>query len=36
MKEYFDDCGEELKRVVLESKDLLIPRKCWMMPVGVS
>ncbi|KAF4630730.1 hypothetical protein G7Y89_g7406 [Cudoniella acicularis] len=36
VKEYFDDCGEELKRVVLESKDLLIPRKCWMMSVGVS
>jgi 2-polyprenyl-6-methoxyphenol hydroxylase-like FAD-dependent oxidoreductase len=36
VKEYFDDCGEELKRVVLESKDVLIPRKCWMMPVGVS
>lgn len=36
VKEYFDDCGEELKRVVLESKDMLIPRKCSMMPVGVS
>lgn len=36
VKEYFDDCGEELKRVVLESKDVLIPRKCWMMPVGVN
>jgi 2-polyprenyl-6-methoxyphenol hydroxylase-like FAD-dependent oxidoreductase len=36
VQSYFADCGEELKRVVLESKDVLIPRKCWMMPVGVS
>lgn len=36
VKEYFDDCGGELQRVILESNDVLIPRKCWMMPVGVS
>ncbi|KAE9367439.1 putative monooxygenase [Stipitochalara longipes BDJ] len=36
VKEYFSDCGEELQRVLLESKDVLIPRKCWMLPVGIS
>ncbi|TVY73251.1 Monooxygenase asqM [Lachnellula suecica] len=36
VKEYFDDCGEDLKRAILESRDELIPRKCWMMPVGVK
>lgn len=36
VKEYFNECGEDLKRVVLESKDDLIPRKFWMMPVGAS
>jgi 2-polyprenyl-6-methoxyphenol hydroxylase-like FAD-dependent oxidoreductase len=36
VKEYFNDCGEDLKRVILESRNVLIPRKCWMMPVGLS
>lgn len=36
LKVYFDDCGEDLKRVVRESRDVLIPRKCWMMPVGAK
>ena len=36
MKECFNDCGEDLKRVILESRDVLISRKCRMMPVGVS
>jgi 2-polyprenyl-6-methoxyphenol hydroxylase-like FAD-dependent oxidoreductase len=36
VKEYFNDCGEDLKRVIVESNDVLIPRKCFMMPVGVS
>lgn len=36
VKEYFNDCGEDLKRLLVESKDDLVPRKFWMMPVGVS
>jgi len=36
VKEYFSDCGGDLQRVLLESKDVLIPRKCWMLPVGIS
>jgi 2-polyprenyl-6-methoxyphenol hydroxylase-like FAD-dependent oxidoreductase len=36
VREYFNDCGEDLKRVILESRDELIPRQCWMMPVGVK
>ncbi|KAF4627969.1 hypothetical protein G7Y89_g10183 [Cudoniella acicularis] len=36
VKEYFNDCSEDLRRVILESTDELIPRQCWMMPVGVK
>ncbi|KAN0095692.1 FAD/NAD(P)-binding domain containing protein [Hyaloscypha variabilis] len=36
VNEYFADCGADLQRVILESKDVLIPRKCWMLPVGIS
>ena len=36
VKEHFNDCGEDIKRVILESRDELIPRQCWMMPVGVK
>lgn len=31
---YFSDCGPELRRVILESTDSLIPRKMYMLPVG--
>lgn len=34
--EEFADCAEDLKRVILESNDVLIPRKACMMPVGAS
>jgi 2-polyprenyl-6-methoxyphenol hydroxylase-like FAD-dependent oxidoreductase len=33
---YFNDCGDDLKRLIVESRDELIPRKFWMMPVGVK
>lgn len=33
---YFSDCGDDLKRVILESRDELIPRKFWMMTVGAK
>ena len=36
VKRYFDDCGEDLKRMILESSDELIPRKAWMLPVSFS
>lgn len=36
VKEYFHDCGEDVKRLILETRDELIPRKCWMMPVGAK
>ncbi|MCJ1251882.1 hypothetical protein MMC30_009120 [Trapelia coarctata] len=34
VEKYFDDCGEDLKRVILESSDMLIPRALYMLPVG--
>lgn len=34
IKQYFADCGDELKRAVLDANDKLIPRKMWMLPVG--
>jgi len=34
VQRYFDDCGEDLKRMILESEDELIPRKLYMLPVG--
>ena len=33
-EKYFGDCGEDLKRVVLESSDMLVPRPPYMLPVG--
>ncbi|KAI9773728.1 MAG: hypothetical protein M1839_002026 [Geoglossum umbratile] len=33
---YFGDCAEELKRIVLESRDELIPRVLYMLPVGIK
>nr|OQO25366.1 hypothetical protein B0A51_08107 [Rachicladosporium sp. CCFEE 5018] len=32
----FADCGDNTKRVVLESTDKVIPRKLWMLPVGMQ
>ncbi|KAK6442318.1 hypothetical protein LTR95_001450 [Oleoguttula sp. CCFEE 5521] len=34
--EQFADCGQNTKRVVLESTDKVIPRKLWMLPVGMQ
>ena len=34
VERYFDDCGEDLKRIILESSDMLIPRALYMLPVG--
>lgn len=31
---YFGDCGEDLKRMMLESSDALTPRAFYMLPVG--
>ncbi|KAG0647336.1 Tetracycline resistance [Hyphodiscus hymeniophilus] len=36
VERYFADCAPEIKRVMLESRDELIPRKMWMLPVGVT
>jgi len=33
---YFADCGEDLKRVIRESNDQLIPRPLWMLPLGMK
>lgn len=34
VERYFGDCGADLKRVILESTDVLITRKMYMLPVG--
>jgi 2-polyprenyl-6-methoxyphenol hydroxylase-like FAD-dependent oxidoreductase len=36
IKGYFGDCAEDLKRVITESDDALIPRALYMLPVGVK
>jgi 2-polyprenyl-6-methoxyphenol hydroxylase-like FAD-dependent oxidoreductase len=36
IEKYFSDCGEEVKRVIRESRDELIPRQTWMLPVGIT
>jgi 2-polyprenyl-6-methoxyphenol hydroxylase-like FAD-dependent oxidoreductase len=33
---YFGDCADDLKRVILESRDELIPRCLYMLPVGIT
>ncbi|KAK5689872.1 hypothetical protein LTR97_012632 [Elasticomyces elasticus] len=33
---YFDDCSDDLKRLVLETSNELVVRQMYMMPVGVS
>ncbi|KAK1771969.1 hypothetical protein QBC33DRAFT_525299 [Phialemonium atrogriseum] len=33
---YWADCAEDVKRVILSAKDELIPRKMYMLPVGVK
>ena len=34
VERYFDDCGEDLKRLLLESTDKVVPRTLYMLPVG--
>lgn len=36
VKEYFDDCGADLKRMILESNDMFAPRTLYHLPVGFS
>lgn len=36
VERYFGDCGEGLKRMMLESEDELVPRALYMLPVGFS
>jgi len=33
---YWSDCSKDLKRVILSAKDELIPRKMYMLPVGIK
>jgi 2-polyprenyl-6-methoxyphenol hydroxylase-like FAD-dependent oxidoreductase len=35
LEKYFGDCGEDLKRVIMEATDELIPRTLYMLPVGL-
>jgi hypothetical protein len=36
VEKYFNDCGEDLKRMILESSDELVPRALYMLRVGFS
>lgn len=36
VRDYFNDCSDDLKRVVLESRDELIVRQLYMLPVGIA
>jgi len=36
VEKFFADCGEDLKRAVVEASDILVPRALWMMPVGTK
>lgn len=36
VKDYFNDCGEDLQRAILECQDELVVRKTWMLPVGIT
>jgi 2-polyprenyl-6-methoxyphenol hydroxylase-like FAD-dependent oxidoreductase len=36
VERHFNDCGDDLKRLILESRDELIVRKAWMLPVGIK
>jgi 2-polyprenyl-6-methoxyphenol hydroxylase-like FAD-dependent oxidoreductase len=36
VNQYFGDCGDNLKRAILESTDELIARPLWMLPVGIQ
>lgn len=34
VEKYYDDCGDDLKRIILESSDALIARPLYMLPIG--
>ncbi|KAH8701811.1 hypothetical protein BGW36DRAFT_394617 [Talaromyces proteolyticus] len=36
VERYYDDCGADLKRMILNSTDNLIPRPLYMLPVGIK
>ena len=36
VERYFADCGEDLKRLVLESEDEMVPRTLYQLPIGFS
>ncbi|RAO72397.1 uncharacterized protein BHQ10_008409 [Talaromyces amestolkiae] len=36
IEDYFANCGEDLKRVIVDSKDNLIPRTMYMLPVDMT
>lgn len=36
VEEYYANCGENVKRLMLESTDELVPRKMWMLQVGIK
>ncbi|KAK4545648.1 hypothetical protein LTR36_002601 [Oleoguttula mirabilis] len=36
IRDYFADCSDDLKRLVRESRDELIVRKMYMLPVGIT
>jgi 2-polyprenyl-6-methoxyphenol hydroxylase-like FAD-dependent oxidoreductase len=36
VNEYFNDCGEDIKRALLECRDELVVRKTFMLPVGIT
>jgi 2-polyprenyl-6-methoxyphenol hydroxylase-like FAD-dependent oxidoreductase len=35
-EQYFGDCAPELKRIILETRDELIPRVLHMLPIGIK
>ena len=36
IERYYDDCSPDLKRAVTDSKDQLVPRILWMLPIGMK
>lgn len=36
VEDYFADCGDDLKRVIMDSKDNLVPRSMYMLPVDIT
>ncbi|OAP58851.1 hypothetical protein AYL99_06148 [Fonsecaea erecta] len=34
IEQYYSNCSDDLKRVIRDANDKLVPRKMWMLPVG--